>query len=100
MYTYVDICVHVRVHVHTCIFIQALMCIYPQVHDLVVQLQEAETLTDPTRACKLCRLVEANALFLPCAHMVFCMDCAQEQTECAACEGAISRVKQVFNADY
>ncbi|KAF7384454.1 hypothetical protein HZH68_014066 [Vespula germanica] len=40
---------------------------------------------DDARVCKICYNGELGVVFLPCGHMVACVDCAPEMTTCAVC---------------
>lgn len=46
--------------------------------------------------CKICYNKEIGVVFLPCGHIVACIDCAPALTKCAVCCGKIEASCRVF----
>ena len=51
--------------------------------------------------CAVCLAADINSVFLPCAHMVACFDCAMEwrrsSKTCIMCRKNIRRVMRTFS---
>ncbi|XP_043681230.1 putative inhibitor of apoptosis [Vespula pensylvanica] len=51
---------------------------------------------DDARVCKICYNGELGVVFLPCGHMVACVDCAPEMTTCAVCRVHVAMKVRAF----
>lgn len=51
---------------------------------------------DDARICKICYNGELGVVFLPCGHMVACVDCAPEMTICAVCRVHVAMKVRAF----
>ncbi|KAL3279757.1 hypothetical protein HHI36_017265 [Cryptolaemus montrouzieri] len=49
-----------------------------------------------TTLCKICFKNELGVVFLPCGHMVACIDCASALKECAVCRKGIQATVRAF----
>ncbi|XP_071115058.1 putative inhibitor of apoptosis [Haliotis cracherodii] len=47
--------------------------------------------------CKVCLDKTSCVLFLPCAHLVTCMDCAPALRKCHVCRALIRGTVRVYN---
>lgn len=56
---------------------------------------ENNTPSEPT-LCKICYNKEMGVVFLPCGHIVACVNCAPALTKCAVCCGKIEASCRVF----
>ncbi|XP_014613191.1 PREDICTED: baculoviral IAP repeat-containing protein 7-B-like [Polistes canadensis] len=52
--------------------------------------------SDDARLCKICYNEELGVVFLPCGHMVACVDCAPEMTICAVCRNHVAMKVRAF----
>ena len=58
--------------------------------------RELET-TQESRLCKVCMDKEVTILFLPCAHILCCEDCAMTMDRCPVCRASIdSKIRSYF----
>ena len=61
---------------------------------------EADTEDDLSSKCITCLDKDRDALFMPCRHLMFCLDCARIQTEisnlCPMCRNPIGEVMNIF----
>ena len=46
--------------------------------------------------CSKCNSAEANTLFTPCGHLVFCGDCTEDGTVCPVCNCAVTSWQRVY----
>ncbi len=46
--------------------------------------------------CKQCGKTEANAVLLPCAHTVLCMDCAMTTSRCPICQTKVQSTLKIL----
>ncbi|XP_053389388.1 putative inhibitor of apoptosis, partial [Mercenaria mercenaria] len=60
-------------------------------------LEENRKLKDRV-TCKICLDKDACIVFIPCGHMVSCIQCAHEQKTCAVCRGEIKDTIRVYPA--
>lgn len=51
---------------------------------------------DDARACKICFSEEIGVAFLPCGHLVSCVNCVSSLTTCAVCRKPFSATVRVF----
>ncbi|KAJ1531811.1 hypothetical protein ONE63_000465 [Megalurothrips usitatus] len=51
---------------------------------------------DDARACKICFSEEIGVAFLPCGHLVSCVNCVSSLTTCALCRKPFSATVRVF----
>lgn len=51
---------------------------------------------DDARACKICFSEEIGVAFLPCGHLVSCINCVSSLTTCAVCRKPFSATVRVF----
>ncbi|ELT99769.1 hypothetical protein CAPTEDRAFT_30490, partial [Capitella teleta] len=42
-----------------------------------------------SNTCKVCFDAEVNCVFLPCGHLVCCMSCAEQVSNCPLCRTSI-----------
>ncbi|KAF6205851.1 hypothetical protein GE061_020025 [Apolygus lucorum] len=64
--------------------------------DTQVTLEEENRLLKEARLCKVCLDREVVIVFLPCAHLVTCSDCAQSLTDCPLCRQPIKATVRTF----
>ncbi|KAH3744260.1 hypothetical protein Pelo_14345 [Pelomyxa schiedti] len=48
--------------------------------------------------CAVCMEHERNAVFVPCAHLVCCFECASIMKTCPTCRGPISSVLKIYKS--
>ena len=48
------------------------------------------------RICKVCMEKTVDVIFLPCGHLVCCVECSLQVKECPVCRGAIKATAKVF----
>jgi len=48
------------------------------------------------RQCKVCLSKELGIVFLPCAHMATCPDCAPQLTNCPICRSNFTAYVRAF----
>ncbi|XP_053396667.1 E3 ubiquitin-protein ligase XIAP-like [Mercenaria mercenaria] len=60
-------------------------------------LEENRDLKDRI-ACKICMDKDACIVFIPCGHMVSCIECAQRQRTCAVCRAEIKETVRAYPA--
>lgn len=46
--------------------------------------------------CSNCTSEEANALFTPCGHLVYCSDCAKAESACPVCNTVVTSWQRVY----
>ncbi|KAH3741167.1 hypothetical protein DPMN_047887 [Dreissena polymorpha] len=46
--------------------------------------------------CDKCKTNQSNALFLPCAHHVMCIDCARDLKLCPVCNRKVDETIRTF----
>ena len=51
---------------------------------------------DWASTCSKCISDEANVLFTPCGHLVYCEDCAKDETVCPVCNCTVSSWQKVY----
>ncbi|KAF2904279.1 hypothetical protein ILUMI_01898 [Ignelater luminosus] len=61
-------------------------------------LKEVETLIKEAKACKICLSEEAVIVFLPCSHLVACVNCASKLKNCPVCRTVINKIIRAFPA--
>uniref|UniRef100_A0A0A9Y257 Apoptosis 2 inhibitor n=1 Tax=Lygus hesperus TaxID=30085 RepID=A0A0A9Y257_LYGHE len=64
--------------------------------DTQVTLEEENRLLKEARLCKVCLDREVVIVFLPCAHLVTCSDCAQSLKDCPLCRQPIKATVRTF----
>ena len=50
--------------------------------------------------CIKCQKKRRNVLFLDCGHLLFCLDCVTDITECPVCLCTIQTKKEIFIGKY
>lgn len=55
---------------------------------------------NPEWLCRLCEKKERCVLFLDCAHLIFCAECATDMKKCAVCHADVSRQITVYREVY
>jgi hypothetical protein len=61
-------------------------------------LKEENRVLKEQMMCKICMDKDANTVFLPCGHLVSCVDCANALTKCAVCRTIIQGTVRVYPA--
>ena len=51
-----------------------------------------------TLVCKICREKDVAAAFLPCGHLVCCLDCAPAMRKCPSCGEVIKGTVKTYFA--
>lgn len=51
---------------------------------------------DDQRACKICYAEEMGVVFLPCGHLVACVNCAPSLKTCAVCRKPFSATVRAY----
>lgn len=51
---------------------------------------------DDQRACKICYAEEMGVVFLPCGHLVSCVNCAPSLKTCAVCRKPFSATVRAY----
>ncbi|KAH3729020.1 hypothetical protein DPMN_054983 [Dreissena polymorpha] len=46
--------------------------------------------------CRICKINNSNALFLPCAHHVMCFNCAHDVRKCPLCQRDVNDIVRTF----
>ena len=59
-------------------------------------LQKENEKLKSLRRCKICMEKKVGVIFLPCSHLVCCMDCGMQVTVCPVCRGPINGSAKVF----
>lgn len=67
-----------------------------ELSDTCDDLLEPLTLPGDGRLCKICYLEDYNTIFLPCGHVVACVNCAMSVTKCPLCRKSYSNVVRAF----
>ncbi|KAK9871332.1 hypothetical protein WA026_011599, partial [Henosepilachna vigintioctopunctata] len=62
----------------------------------VVEERERNNAEESSTLCKICYKNELAVVFLPCGHMVACVDCASGLKECAICRKEIQANVRAF----
>lgn len=52
--------------------------------------------SSPTTLCKICYSKEIGVVFLPCGHVVACVDCAPALSQCAVCRKPLEATIRAF----
>ncbi|KAK3931779.1 Baculoviral IAP repeat-containing protein 3 [Frankliniella fusca] len=61
-----------------------------------VSLEEENRRLKEARQCKICMDSEACVVFLPCGHLVTCVNCAPSLSDCPICRQAIKATVRTF----
>ncbi|CAH2017740.1 unnamed protein product [Acanthoscelides obtectus] len=61
-------------------------------------LEEENRLLKEARLCKICMDAEVGIVFLPCGHLVTCVNCAPNLEDCPVCRSAIKASVRTFLA--
>lgn len=59
-------------------------------------LKDVEKLIKEAKACKICLSEEAVIVFLPCSHLVACVNCASKLKHCPICRSVINATIRAF----
>lgn len=63
---------------------------------LHMTLEEENRRLKDARLCKICMDEEVGVLYVPCAHLVTCLQCAQSITSCPLCRKEINGFIKTF----
>ena len=55
------------------------------------KLKEAQT-------CKICLVKEIRVVFLPCGHLMSCVNCARKLKKCAVCRQFIHKKQKTYRS--
>ncbi|XP_017784576.1 PREDICTED: baculoviral IAP repeat-containing protein 7-B-like [Nicrophorus vespilloides] len=61
-----------------------------------ISLEEENRLLKEARLCKICMDCEVGIVFLPCAHLATCINCAPNLGDCPVCRSAIKATVRTF----
>lgn len=61
-----------------------------------VSLEEENRLLKEARQCKICMDAEVGIVFLPCGHLVTCVNCAPNLEDCPVCRSTIKASVRTF----
>ncbi|KAE8573733.1 Putative inhibitor of apoptosis 2 [Halyomorpha halys] len=67
----------------------------PQVNS-PVSLEEENRRLREARLCKICMDYEVGVVFLPCRHLITCVNCAHSLADCPLCRQAIKATVRTF----
>ncbi|KAE8750036.1 hypothetical protein FOCC_FOCC003160 [Frankliniella occidentalis] len=63
---------------------------------ITISLEEENRRLKEARQCKICMDSEACVVFLPCGHLVTCVNCAPSLSDCPICRQAIKATVRTF----
>jgi hypothetical protein len=52
--------------------------------------------TEERILCKICLTNEMNTMFIPCSHIVACIDCVSSVDKCPICRASYTKVAKVY----
>ena len=59
-------------------------------------LEEENRCLKEQKMCKVCMDKDANIVFLPCGHLVSCVECAHALRKCAVCRAIIQGTVRTY----
>lgn len=68
----------------------------PEVSSSVMNTKEVDENTNSATLCKICYAKEVGVVFLPCGHVVACVECAPSLTQCAMCRKPLEATFRAF----
>ena len=65
--------------------------IQPEIEQENQKLKEAQT-------CKICLVKEIRVVFLPCGHLMSCVNCTRKLKKCAVCRQFIHKKQKTYRS--
>jgi hypothetical protein len=68
------------------------------IYECILNTNNRRTHKSAEEKCFYCRLLEKNAMIIPCKHVIGCEECLKCQKDCPICETPIVDIVKIFTA--